>query len=135
MRYFSITTRTKLRLASSRLAPRDAMHIVAGFQGGIWVHLSLRVTGMRSRGQIEATIHLDEEAAGAEIGSTAFSIKLVRTAEGFLEAYDIPIPVGDRGASMQDIEDLFGRVATLTVRYTVEDLVLEDATTVILERG
>ena len=117
------------------LEPQDPLHIVAGFQGGIWVHISLRVTGMRSRGQIEAQITLGEDGGGEEIGVTEFSIKLVRTAEGFLEAYDVPIPVGHRGASLQDIDHLFGRSATLTVRYTAEEIVLEETTIVTLERG
>ncbi len=115
-----------------RLEPSDPLHIVAGFQGGIWVHLSLRVTGMRSRGQIEATLHLEDEQP---VGATAFSIKLVRTAEGYLEAYDIPIPVGGRGASMEDIDHLFGQTATLTLRYTADDVVVEETAIVVLERG
>ena len=106
----------------------DDLHIVAGFQGGIWVHLSLRVTGMRSRGQIQAEINPD-------IGSTDFSLKLLRTADGFLEAYDIPIPVGDRGSSMADIEALFGRAAVLRVRYTVDEVTIEAERRVILRPG
>ena len=105
----------------------DPLHIVAGFQGGIWVHMSLRVTGMRSRGQIEATLNPG--------GTTAFSLKMVRTAEGYLEAYDIPIPVGGRGESLDDIEELFGAPSTLTFRYSADDVTLTSERQVILERG
>ena len=60
---------------------------------------------------------------------------MVRTAEGFLEAYDVPIPVGGRGASLDDIEALFGAPSTLTIRYTVDEVTLTAERQVILERG
>ena len=105
----------------------DPLHIVAGFQGGIWIHLSVRVTGLRGRGQIEAIIEPG--------GETAYTLRLVRTAEGFLEAYDIPVPVGDRGDSMDDVSHLFGSDATLTIRFTSEDQTVEATRQVVLERG
>jgi hypothetical protein len=115
---------------------QDELHIVAGFQGGIWAHISLRVTGLRSRGRIEARLSLGEDGSGAVVGETGFPIKLVRTAEGFLEAYDIPIPVGDRGSAMADVAQYFGRPALLTVRYSTPDFEpLEAQLIVILERG
>ena len=119
-----------------RLEAQDELHIVAGFQGGIWAHISLRITGLRSRGRIEASVSLGEDGSGATVGETGFPIKLVRTAEGFLEAYDIPIPVGDRGSAMADVAQYFGHPALLTVRYSTPDFEpLETQLIVILERG
>jgi hypothetical protein len=100
----------------------DALHIINGFQGGTWVHISVRITGMRSRGRIVASL-------GEAVGETAFELKLIRTAQGFMEAHDIPIPV--RG----DIDDLIGRDATLHITYTSREEALDLELPVVLERG
>jgi hypothetical protein len=100
----------------------DPLHIINGFQGGTWVHISVRVTGMRSRGRIEASL-------GEAVGETAFELKLIRTAQGFMEAHDIPIPV--RG----DVDDLVGRDAILHITYTSRDEAIDLDLPVVLERG
>ena len=59
--------------------------IIDGFQGGTWVHLSIRVTGLQPDGLVEVRL--------GDISSVRFGLRLTRTNEGFLEAYDIPLPV------------------------------------------
>ena len=103
----------------------DDCHIIYGFQGGIWVHLSIRVTGLPSSGTIFASL-------GAEIGEIQYDLKLMRTAEGFLEAYDIPIPIK---VDEEEIASLYGSDATLTVRFTTEAGEIEAVRYVILEEG
>ncbi len=103
----------------------DDCHIIYGFQGGIWVHLSIRVTGMPSSGTVFASL-------GTDVGEIQYDLKLMRTAEGFLEAYDIPIPIN---ADEETIEALYGSEATLTVRFTTEAGEIEAVRNVILEEG
>ncbi len=62
----------------------DEVPVIHGFQGGTWIHLSVRVTGLPSDGMIEASL--------GDVGSIRYGLKLTRSPEGFLEAYDIPIP-------------------------------------------
>jgi hypothetical protein len=106
----------------NELEAGDPLHIINGFQGGTWVHVSIRVTGMRSRGRIDASL-------GEGVGETAFELKLIRTAQGFMEAHDIPIPV--RG----DVDDLVGQEAVLQLTYTSREEVIDLALPVVLERG
>lgn len=63
----------------------DPVEIINGFQGGTWVHLSLRVAGMPANGLIRASL--------GDISEVRYGLKLVRTEEGYLESYDIPLPV------------------------------------------
>ena len=81
--------------------------IVYGLQGGTWVHLSLRVFGMRPDGEISATL--------GDLASIGYPLKLVRTAEGFLEVYDVPIPVNPPDGMPLSV--LFGQTYTLTVTF------------------
>ena len=103
----------------------DDCHIIYGFQGGIWVHLSIRVTGMPSSGTVFASL-------GTDVGEIQYDLKLMRTAEGFLEAYDIPIPIK---VDEENIDALYGSEATLTVRFTTEVGEIEAVRNVILEEG
>ena len=103
----------------------DDCHIIYGFQGGIWIHLSIRVTGMARSGTIYASL-------GDAIGEVEYDMQLMRTAEGFLEAYDIPIPIN---ADEETVEGLYGTKTTLTVRYTTEDGEIEAVREVTLEEG
>jgi hypothetical protein len=103
----------------------DDCYIIYGFQGGIWVHLSIRVTGLPSSGTIFASL-------GTSIGEIEYDLKLMRTAEGFLEAYDIPIPIN---VDEETIEALYGTEANLTIRYTTELGEIEAVRKVILGEG
>jgi hypothetical protein len=89
----------------------DTVYIIHGFQGGTWVHLSIRVTGLSSAGSVFVSL-------GPAIGEIQYDLKLIRTAEGFLEAYDIPIPVVFAG---EELEALYGQDATLEVRFTTSE--------------
>ena len=85
--------------------------ILRGFQGGRWIHVALRVTGVRNRGRVQL------EASG--VGTAAYDIKLVRR-EGILEVVDLPIPVG-RQPELDDrgVDALAGREVRLSVSFTV----------------
>ena len=85
--------------------------ILRGFQGGRWIHVALRVTGVRNRGRVQL------EATG--VGTAAYDIKLVRR-EGILEVVDLPIPVG-RQPELDDrgIDALAGQAVRLNVSFTV----------------
>jgi hypothetical protein len=103
----------------------DDCYIIYGFQGGIWVHLSIRVTGLPSSGTVFASL-------GTSIGEIEYDLKLMRTADGFLEAYDIPIPIN---ADEETIEALYGTEAILRVRYTTDAGEIEAVRKVILGEG
>ena len=107
------------------------MHIIHGFQGGVWVHLSIRVNGMRSLGRIKAG--LGENNA---IGETQYDLRLSRTAEGFLEAYDIPIPISYRGDDLAGhLESLYGVEHPLNITFRVQDRSVSDERQVVLQPG
>ena len=103
----------------------DAMQIIDGLQGGRWVHLSVRVTGLPRSGNIVVQL-------GDDIGVADYSLKLLRTAEGFLEAYDIPIPIPFEG---EELEALFGMPVQIKVRYSAEADEVTAQALVVLEKG
>ncbi len=107
------------------------MHIIHGFQGGVWVHLSIRVNGMRSLGRIKAGLGEDNG-----IGETQYDLRLSRTAEGFLEAYDIPIPISYRGDDLAGhLESLYGVEQPLNITFRVQDRSVSDQRQVVLHPG
>ena len=69
---------------------------------------------------------------GAEVGEITYDLKLIVTAEGYLEAYDIPIPIPFEG---DELDTLYGQETTLEVRFETE--LGETSTTreVVLEEG
>mgnify|MGYP001449384144 FL=1 len=85
--------------------------ILNGFQGGRWIHVALRVTGVRNRGRVQLGV--------AGVGEASYDIKLVRRGD-FLEVFDLPIPVG-RSPRLDDdqIDALAGDSAHLVVSFTV----------------
>ena len=87
------------------------LHVIHGFQGGTWVHLSVRVNGMPRSGEIAVSLNAQ---GGAEVGRVSYGIELVRAAEGFLEAYDVPVPLPDDDVFL---DDLMGQRGTLAVTY------------------
>jgi len=107
------------------LGDGDAVHIINGLQGGTWVHLSVRVTGLPRAGVINVVL-------GEDIGAIEYNIKLVRTAEGFLEAYDIPVPVPFEG---DELEALFGQTVVLKVSFSAEGQSVSAESLVVLEQG
>ncbi len=98
--------------------------IIHGAQGGTWVHLSIRVTGVRADGLIAASL--------GEVGSIRYGLKLTRSPEGFLEAFDIPVPVR---VPEEELEALFGTQLPLLVSFTVDDDVVEATILVTLVEG
>jgi len=103
----------------------DDLYIIQGFQGGIWVHLSIRVGGLDSSGVIYAKL-------GNDIGEIEYNIKLVRSGDGYLEAYDIPVPVGYDG---EELEKLYGTESFIEIEYTSGDQTLSVVRTVTLREG
>ena len=103
----------------------DVVYIIHGFQGGTWVHLSIRVTGLPSVGTVLARL-------GLGVGEIQYDLKLIRTAEGYLEAYDIPIPIPFEG---MELDALYGQDTTLEVRFTTEDGEVTPSRLVTLEEG
>ena len=91
--------------------------ILNGFQGGRWIHVAMRITGLRNRGRVQLGVD--------GIGQAAYDIKLVRRAD-FLEVFDLPIPVG-RSPRLNDdqVDALAGQAARLAVSFTVGETRLE----------
>lgn len=93
--------------------------ILNGFQGGRWIHVALRVTGMRNRGRAEMRV--------TGIGNASYDIKLIRRGE-LLEVFDLPIPVGrNPRLSDDEVDALAGQTAQLEVSYTVGQTRLSDS--------
>jgi hypothetical protein len=103
----------------------DDLYIIHGFQGGIWVHLSIRVGGLDSSGVIYAKL-------GDDIGEIYYNIKLVRTAEGYLEAYDIPVPVS---YAEEELQSLYDTESYIQIQYTSGDETLTVTRTIMLREG
>ena len=84
--------------------------ILHGFQGGRWVHIALRVTGLRKRGRVVMELR--------GVGTASYDIKLTRRGE-LLEIFDLPIAVG-RQPRLDDaeVDALAGTAVHLTVDYT-----------------
>ena len=106
------------------LEENDDVPVINGSQGGTWVHLSIRVTGVRADGLISASL--------GDVGSIRYGLKLTRSPEGFLEAYDIPVPVR---VSEDELDRLLGTTLPLTVSFTVDEEVLEATLPVTLVEG
>jgi hypothetical protein len=105
----------------------DPVQIVNGFQGGVWLHVSVRCFGMPPEGELTASLDLLD---GSALGETTVHLLLARSAEGFREAYDIPIPIERRGADLQALE---GARATLAVSYVAGDREVHDSVEVTLK--
>ena len=103
----------------------DELYIIHGFQGGIWVHLSIRGGGLYRAGVVYAKL-------GDDIGEIDYNIKLVRTAEGYLEAYDIPIPIG---YDEDQLEMLYNTETYLEIQYTSGEETLSVIRTIMLREG
>ncbi len=95
----------------SELSDGDDVAIVYGLQGGTWLHLSMRVFGIRPDGQISVSLANDV----TELGAVAYPLRLTRSAEGFLEAYDIPIPVNPPDG--EELSILFGQRYTIVISF------------------
>ena len=102
----------------------DPVYIIHGFQGGTWVHISVRVSGMTAYGKISVTLQ--------KVGTIEYDLKLVQTAEGFLEAYDIPIPVGKEGPALKI---LYGEASTLEITFSNDGGTVSTTRNVTLEEG
>ena len=105
------------------------IYVVHGFQGGTWVHLSVRINAMPSSGEISAELVGNQSGM---VGSISYAIQLVRSAEGYLEAYDIPIPVPEE---TNFLNALYGEGGILTVRYVSGDYSVEATRTIVFQEG
>jgi hypothetical protein len=106
------------------LTAGDDVPVIHGSQGGTWVHLSIRVTGLPADGLIAASL--------GDVGSIRYGLKLTRSPDGFLEAFDIPVPVR---VSEDELDALFGTQLTLTVSFKVDDITVEASMPVTLAEG
>jgi hypothetical protein len=93
------------------LAPGDEVEVINGFQGGTWIHLSIRAVGVRPDGLIRASLSDDQ---GQEVSQIRYGLKLNRTAEGFLEAYDLPLPMRYTEA---EVDAFLGQTLRLQVEF------------------
>lgn len=85
----------------------DDVPIIHGFQGGTWIHLSLRIGGMPPDGRV--TVEL------GDLGEISYGQRLARTPEGFLEVYDIPVPVR---LPEDELELLYGQELDLKAEFS-----------------
>jgi len=102
----------------------DEIAIVHGFQGGTWVHLSIRAFGVLADGEIDAKL--------GDIGQIRFPLRLTRSAEGFLEAYDLPIPVNPADGNL---DQFYGQTVELSVRFVAGETTIEKSIHVVLVSG
>ena len=86
--------------------------VVEGFQGGRWVHISLRATGVGIRGSLVGTLHMGDEL----VGELSEDLRLVPTREGFAERTQVPIALKE--AWQLKFEQLFGETGIITVAFT-----------------
>jgi hypothetical protein len=98
--------------------------VIQGFQGGTWVHLSIRVTGLPPDGMIRASL--------GEVGQIRYGIRLSRSPEGFLEAYDIPVPVPLTEA---DLERFYGQEVTLKAEFSANGEAVSSELKIIVVEG
>lgn len=97
------------------------MPIIFGFQGGTWVHLSIRAFGVRPGGEVSAKL--------GSLGQIRYPLKLTRGPEGHLEAWDIPVPVAPADG---DVQALYGQTFQLDVTFTAGDVTVENSLMVTL---
>ncbi len=102
----------------------DDVAIIQGFQGGTWVHLSIQVKALPADGLIEASL--------GDLGEIRYGLKLARTPEGFLEAYDIPIPVR---RTEEELLDIYGRDYQLEVTFKSGGKEVSQSINVVLVEG
>ncbi len=115
------------QLVDGRFVPveeGDPVEVIDGFQGGTWVHLSIRVAGLEPDGVVEARL--------GEISEVRFGLRLTRTPEGYLEAHDIPMPVP---LSDEDIAALEGQRVTLEASFSSAEQSVTQARGVTLRRA
>jgi len=86
--------------------------VIEGFQGGRWIHMSLRTTGMGIRGSLVGTLRRADEV----IGELSEDLKLVPTREGFAERTQVPIALTE--AWQLKFEELFGQAGSIAVAFT-----------------
>ncbi len=86
--------------------------VIEGFQGGRWVHMSLRATGVGIRGSLVGTLALGDEI----VGELSEDLKLVPTREGFAERTQVPIALKE--AWQLKFEDLFDQAGSIAVAFT-----------------
>lgn len=97
------------------LTESDDAQIINGFQGGIWMHISVRVGGAPPDGRLTALLEPD-------VGGTELVLRLTDGPDGFFEVYDVPIPIFVRGTTLDALE---GTAGTLILTWLSEASSLE----------
>lgn len=95
----------------------DALIIERGMQGGRWVHISLRTTGLRRA--VTCVAALSVEAHGAPVGALEAALRLKATREGPMEAPQVPVPL--EAEWEERVPDLLGRPGRLDVALSDSD--------------
>jgi len=105
----------------------DPLPIIHGFQGGRWIHVAMRVTGMRNRGRVRMVID--------GVGTADYDIKMLRRSN-LLEIFDLPIPVGrEPRRTDEEVDALAGDSVTLELSYTVGETTLSQELDLVLSLG
>jgi len=113
------------------LEPGDTALVEDGFQGGTWVHFSIRATAMESSGRVLASL----QSGDTVLGSADLSLRLRRAASGYLEAHGVPIPIGTSiTGQAYHITDFIGQTANLKVTYNAADRSATATVELIVER-
>ena len=99
------------------LVDGDDAPIIEGFQGGFWVHISLRTTGLGRSGRIDGRLVVDDE--DDPVGKLAADLRMTPTREGFFERSQVPIALGE--AWQEHFADLYDRAGRIEVSYTDEE--------------
>ena len=97
--------------------------IIDGFQGGTWIHLSIRVTGLQPDGLVEVSL--------GDISEVRFGLRLTRTNDGVLEANDIPLPVP---LSLDEVATLDGQTIEIKAAFESLGQRVDHSTEVVLRR-
>lgn len=111
----------------SELTAGDGLHIIYGFQGGVWAHISVRVAGAPPSGTLTAS--LTRSSDGSLIGTTELTLQLVQSPDGYFEGYDIPIPIDARDTELAALD---GAQAELFVSFATAERAVEATRAVTL---
>lgn len=113
-------------------AEGQSLPVVHGVQGGRWIHLALRATGLpASAGQLAITVHMGDRQAGDDepIAELIAGIRLQPLKDGAVGAAVIQVPVS-RGDA--EVAALAGAPCVLQARYAVAGRVAEERRGLVL---
>lgn len=99
------------------LVDGDHAPIIEGFQGGFWVHVALRTTGMGRSGRIDADLLLGDGSTA--VGNLSATLKLTYTREGHSERPQVPIALTE--AWQLKFEELFDEPGAISLKFTDDE--------------